>query len=247
MKQLLLLLSFFITGFYSIAQHRYADFKVRMTSPQPGDSVIIDGQFHLSVMVHNQGADTFWVNDTAQMGIAVGSNTIMFPVGSGLKPYRPVINNYLAPGDSINMGMNFTIAKGVVPIGATEICITVVPANAADTISDTILTDNTDCVIFQLIEDPTSISRSANSDIITTVYPNPSRSEINFGINLQSATPVSIQLYNTMGVMVLKEDTEKLQKGHHAIKVNTSQLMPGVYSYRIITDDTQQSGRLQVE
>ncbi len=67
------------------------------------------------------------------------------------------------------------------------------------------------------------------------VYPNPATDQANITIKLESASLVTIELYNLTGQLAFRQ-TKHLGAGETTLKVPAGQLRNGIYSLRIYTD-----------
>lgn len=77
-------------------------------------------------------------------------------------------------------------------------------------------------------------------------YPNPAHSFSYIYFNLNETHNVKLSLYNTRGkeIQVLLNETQ--QKVKHGIRINTSDLSPGIYIIRLQSDEMISSGKLIV-
>jgi hypothetical protein len=76
---------------------------------------------------------------------------------------------------------------------------------------------------------------------IVVSYPNPVKDRAIFDIRLQKPAKVNLRVYNNMGQIVATILDESLDKGNHQIIWNVEGLPPGIYFYRISTNDHRQS------
>ena len=80
-----------------------------------------------------------------------------------------------------------------------------------------------------------------------SLYPNPAGHEVTFSFNLTESQRVSIELYNINGVQV-KNIYEGEVQGNQVqnIKLNTENLVSGIYYYRFITGSKIETGTLMI-
>jgi hypothetical protein len=74
------------------------------------------------------------------------------------------------------------------------------------------------------------------------VYPNPAGSTLYVEVENQNNSDVRISLYDMSGKLVIDEHKQS-RKGVEKISVNTSKLVPGVYSIKVVsgTENYQQT------
>jgi hypothetical protein len=68
-----------------------------------------------------------------------------------------------------------------------------------------------------------------NSLINFNCYPNPAQDYFTIDYTLQSPTNVCVRLYNYLGTEVLSLPQTTKNTGHHALKLETVTLSPGIY------------------
>ena len=72
-------------------------------------------------------------------------------------------------------------------------------------------------------------------------YPNPFNPTTTISFTLPQAGKVTLEVYNILGERVIMLVNEELDKGHHSLKFNAGNLASGVYCYRLITGDFNQT------
>jgi hypothetical protein len=79
---------------------------------------------------------------------------------------------------------------------------------------------------------------------ICKVFPNPCSEVINFSINIEESSDVSIVIINNTGVVVQILFDEKMQEGYYCLRYNIADLQDGIYFYRLISDEKTATGKL---
>ncbi len=77
-------------------------------------------------------------------------------------------------------------------------------------------------------------------------YPNPAASEFSVSFDLMSPANVNLYLYDGLGRIQVQTETETLSTGTHQLRVPTSNLKPGVYSYRIEASGHSKMGTIAI-
>jgi len=99
-----------------------------------------------------------------------------------------------------------------------------------------------------IVGDPpalTAASRSRGHRAHVTHYPNPTRTDVTFSLQLPESAPVSLIIYNMRGQAVAQVlDGAPLVSGAHQIAWSTADLASGVYLYRVRIGDETFSERL---
>jgi len=85
-------------------------------------------------------------------------------------------------------------------------------------------------------------TRSNHRNLAVSVYPNPAQSFVTF--LLPTMGPVSVQLHDALGRLVLEQAATKL--GTAQMVVSTAILAPGVYTYRLMQNTAAAAGKLIV-
>lgn len=68
------------------------------------------------------------------------------------------------------------------------------------------------------------------------VYPNPARSTINVAINISEASPMTLEVVNADGKVLLQKQ-QRINSGYELIPVDVSNLSSGFYFVRVTTED----------
>lgn len=245
MKKLpiLILLSVFL--FNSAHAKRYADLYATLSSPLNNDTVVVDESFNIVLQVINNGVDTFRGTDTAQFVLEFDGSPILFSIGGGpSKPYLPYTGAEIVPGDTVLVGFSFTLFSGW-DTGAVNFCARFIPYNAADTIVDTILTNNGGCANIIVYHEPTNITSTANTDNEIKVFPNPAIDKAYVKINMQKTSMVSVALYDMLGKQVLQQ-SQSCPIGETNLQIDVANLPKGVYNYEVRYENETLRGRLMV-
>lgn len=84
------------------------------------------------------------------------------------------------------------------------------------------------------------------ADIKIYAYPNPSSSLTTFTISLQNSANVNLTVFNNLGQVVATILDDPLEKGEHQAIWNSEGLAPGIYFYRILSDDDSSTGKMVI-
>ncbi len=250
MKRATLLLSFLYCFSYGMlqAQSRYTDLDVAMRGLKNGDTVTINQPVDLKVRVWNFGADTIVSDDTLRLYMTINNNPIMFYDAATMtqSPFSPFGGYNLASDDSdYIMLTNFIFGTGYTA-GPLSICMKVIPANAADSVSDTVLTNNESCLNLVLIEEPTTIGNTMfEADI--NVFPNPAHGKATLRFALNEPADVRVELSDMAGRIVRQDKWSGLSAGGQSLSINTEAIAPGMYIYKLSVGASQHTGRITIE
>ncbi|NND09167.1 MAG: T9SS type A sorting domain-containing protein [Saprospiraceae bacterium] len=98
-------------------------------------------------------------------------------------------------------------------------------------------------------DDPTNTDAYiANGGLqLHPAYPNPSQQEVFINFSLEGASEVTIDVFDLMGKRVDARDLSRKEVGRHQASIQTVQLLPGQYYYRISTDHGHLGSRFTVE
>jgi hypothetical protein len=86
--------------------------------------------------------------------------------------------------------------------------------------------------------------QSANSNVVfvkgcnssgfdANIYPNPTHDELNVVLSVDNAAEVSVNVYNTIGQLVLSRASNSLKVGANTIKLSTTELAKGNYFLKV--------------
>lgn len=70
-----------------------------------------------------------------------------------------------------------------------------------------------------------------------SLFPNPTIENINFSIDLEEETKVSIEILDISGKIVQKAITRKISKGKFTDKINVSNFAPGIYIFKLTIEN----------
>lgn len=90
----------------------------------------------------------------------------------------------------------------------------------------------------------TSVADAALLPAQLSVSPNPSHDFFNLNIELKKSSDISIELYDALGNLLMKNEKEKLQQGTSIREINTSSLSTGIYFVKVNTDEGMISGKV---
>ncbi len=79
---------------------------------------------------------------------------------------------------------------------------------------------------------------------VSSLYPNPSVQMVNFGIELQEPSNVSISVTNLVGQLVKYADLGTLTVGKHLQELNVSNLNTGIYNLTVRVNNQQTTQKL---
>ena len=98
-------------------------------------------------------------------------------------------------------------------------------------------------------DDPTNTDAYiANGGLqLHPAFPNPTHQEVYINFSLEEASEVSIDVFDLMGKRVDAKNLSRKEIGRHQASIQTAQLLPGQYYYRILTDHGHLSSRFTVE
>lgn len=246
-KPLLITIFLFSCLTMVFAQQRHTDIKVKLLTPANGDTLSVDNDFDIDAQFTNLGPDTFRLTDTAEYILEFAGSPIMFVIDTSKPPtpYLPLTELEILPGDSTVFSFSFTVFSGWTP-GTTDICVGFIPFNAADSITDTILTNNKSCATVY-IKDPTSVSKLTkyNSKDIT-ISPNPALNEASVRFNLSKQTDVSVHVLDMAGRVVLQYMQPDMSAGPQQVKLDISGLPQGVFVCNIKLGEERFTQKLMV-
>ncbi|MGV8114236.1 MAG: DUF4397 domain-containing protein [Lentimicrobium sp.] len=77
-------------------------------------------------------------------------------------------------------------------------------------------------------------------------YPNPASAMVNISFDLKNSVPVSYEIYNTSGRMIMNTNLGTLNAGNHLNRINTSVLPSGFYLVKINAGNTISTIKIQV-
>ncbi len=234
----------FLSGFFAdvCAQQRYADLKVTLKEPVPGDVIQVNNPFDVTVKLHNQGADTIRATDTLRFSLSFDTSVILFLVDTSTLDYIPETGIEIYPEDSVEYKFQFGVGTGW-DTGFTNFCVKVIPTNSADWLADTATADNKGCVMMRITDPSLSVAQLPTGISSVGVYPNPATDVLNFKISGGSTgEPVLVVLTDVLGRTVIKEHS--LSK---IINLDVSALAEGLYGYSIITAKERFTGIVNIK
>ncbi|MBI1288544.1 MAG: T9SS type A sorting domain-containing protein [Flavobacteriales bacterium] len=100
----------------------------------------------------------------------------------------------------------------------------------------------------QLWEEEGGAMSGINESEITTlsVYPNPTSGVVSLNMQLESASSVSVELFNVVGAMVAKRTLGELPAGKFTKQLDLSEVHSGIYQLRISSKKGQVVKRLEI-
>ena len=91
--------------------------------------------------------------------------------------------------------------------------------------------------------DTTVVGRIANTDIPSTIFPNPSSENVTIKFELEKAGNTVISLFNQQGNKVVTYNLGMLQPGKSSKEINISTLQDGTYFYEIYSSGERSVGK----
>jgi hypothetical protein len=87
---------------------------------------------------------------------------------------------------------------------------------------------------------PTSVNENSynllnDNFILNQNYPNPFNSVTNIGYYLPHTVPVTLKIYNTLGIEVITLADEYMQPGFYKVSFDAGSLFSGVYIYKLVS------------
>ncbi len=98
---------------------------------------------------------------------------------------------------------------------------------------------------FQVIggEDPNSVEDEIFGTNVS-IAPNPAQNEAILRLNLQETAPLSVEIMNTVGQVVNKQDHTRLATGEHAISLDIADLPTGIYFVNLRSENSLKTMKL---
>lgn len=85
-----------------------------------------------------------------------------------------------------------------------------------------------------------------NNNTFLEVFPNPAESELNIKVHSDSPVSGNISLYDCRGNLVYKVHTGKLYQGDNTLKIDVSDLVPGVYILKFSNEKIYETRKLVI-
>ncbi|MCX6287896.1 MAG: T9SS type A sorting domain-containing protein [Bacteroidetes bacterium] len=85
------------------------------------------------------------------------------------------------------------------------------------------------------------------SSILATANPNPAKDIVNLILNLPETGFITLDFYSLLGQRELHKEYSFLESGEHTVKLDVSNLIPGIYFYTVSLGAQRVSGKLIVE
>ncbi|HQU61016.1 MAG TPA: T9SS type A sorting domain-containing protein, partial [Saprospiraceae bacterium] len=95
---------------------------------------------------------------------------------------------------------------------------------------------------FQLVGSPYSSLSELNVENFR-FYPNPVTGVANISFNLLETLDSQVEIVNTLGQSVFRQDYGRLAAGKHYLTVSTDQLNAGIYFFRLLAGNHQKTVR----
>lgn len=153
-----------------------------------------------------------------------GAAAPLFMIGNGVEPgmigNNPVIPTSVSESDNLPMEIDFRSVYGSVL--RDWFCVD------DGTINDVLFGD-----FPKLKLTPTSIHENDIQLEQLSLYPNPAANKINVKLISKNRQSLNVEVYNSIGVRVLKEEAQSITAGENEFKLNIRSLNAGVYYLRM--------------
>lgn len=161
------------------------------------DSIMIEQNSMIDqggLITHN-GGDTLKPGDSICIYLEENSNRVTFFNGVQVDSFIFITGKTLTAGDTVQV--NFPPIGIAYPPGHYKTCIGFELRNASDALTDTLSSNDQDCVQMQVV--PVSVE-NINTNTQPDIYPNPATNTIYIkGV----ANHTKVDIYNTVGRLVL--------------------------------------------
>lgn len=247
MKKTLLLLSILTLCTIANAQ-RIVNLSVAITNPTNNQNVIEMQPFTVDILVKNVGTTPVKITDSFALYLLLNGSPFQFVVNGQLSPFKPYDTHPLNPNDSFTISMQQVFTSSI-PLGHSTLCIKILPYNgSADSVKDTLVVNNTSCVVVNIQDSSVGIAQLGGGNLSNTIstYPNPAKSAVHFNLFLQETGSVAINIYDISGRLV-KTSLSTQFKGESSIKMDMSDLTPGIYYYNAVLAGTPYNGKILID
>lgn len=249
MKKLFLFLPLFFLAYLPVSQaQRFIDLEFKLATPANNDTLQRGVGYNYNLQYKNLGVDTIITTDSMYLQLWINGAAIMFVHNMQPTYKKPFEIMYTPPGDSSTFQFPFTLDTTNSP-GPYELCFTLTPFNPADSIADTVMTNNSVCVnvFYKGPDTATSVNNIEKTTGVVTVFPQPARGNANFKIELAEPARLSFQLTDLAGKVVLHKDMGLHAAGAQTIRADVSGIPQGMYIFTVSGEQHVWSGKLQVE
>ncbi len=117
---------------------------------------------------------------------------------------------------------------------------------AGDNLADIVKSADSAQVHYNVTPVPTALKQNTLIGGNVTVYPNPTNDNLNFIINLNTASKAEIDLTNTLGQTVKHITKDNLVVGNNYINTSVADLPVGTYFYRVNCNGKITSGKIMI-
>jgi len=104
--------------------------------------------------------------------------------------------------------------------------------------------DNT--TLENIADDNLNVDKSLISSNNLSLYPNPSKGDVNISYDCSKAGKMQIKLYDVSGKILLSRNDDAIS-GHNVFHFNVSNLLPGIYYFELINNDEKKKIKLVIE
>ncbi len=93
---------------------------------------------------------------------------------------------------------------------------------------------------------PTSVMEEEGNHVHFGVYPNPASDVLNATFELEQSVNVTVEVYNTIGELVVLAPKGVLATGQHQLQLTTGDLTPGIYMVNLLVGEQRYVERVTV-
>lgn len=109
---------------------------------------------------------------------------------------------------------------------------------------DVIEANDSNCITVLTIN-PVGIANTS-SKALFSLYPNPTNSKLNYGIDLESTNNVTINVFDLSGRLMQTDHVDSVLKGRHILTFDYSTLSEGTYFFDVMIGDKKYNGRFVI-
>lgn len=223
----------FLFGSVSISMaQRTMDLAAEIISPQSNTSVPYNEPIPFNIQVTNQGSEDFNETDSLYIYLVINGE----PVTINSEDYTIRTGTSIAAGGGIHtLTMQFAFSMGTQG-NDYEWCVSIIPVNAADPITEETIGDNNSCVNVS-VTDSSAVGMDAIAMSTFTVSPNPAKNIVHLNFEPDD----EVRLISIDGKQVLKTklnghsfDVSQVPNGVYLLSFDVERVP---YSMRVVVSD----------
>jgi len=226
----------------SFAQ-RSCDMETVMTKPTTGMKVASGYSIDVAYTVKNLGPDKLMSGDTIIWGLSINNTAVNGTV------YAAVLNKELAK-DSFVIKYNQKIAFNFTnETPNANFCAFFVVQNRIEgnkQVNDPVSTNNSGCKVVYMTADIKTLGNGLAVAANINASPNPANDYTTISYNLMNPETVTVSLYDINGRLVIAPISDKQSAGENNMKINTSDLVTGLYFYEVKIGNQSKRYKLMV-